>query len=148
MYSEVTHPGEPPWFSIVPVLCLAGLFTIISLFNLCKCSLYSCQSITCLPSALWKKSLLFPFSVEYYLWEISMCAYTCTGIHIVSAFMWPVGAVEMLVPTSATSYKLITILKAHCNIGHACDHLPIESYSDVCWYLGNRCSMTYVQKKR
>lgn len=76
-----------------------------------------------------------------------MCVYICTGIHIVSAFVWPMRAVDMFVPTSATSYKLITILKAHCNMGHACDHLPIESYSGVYWCLAKRCCMTHVQKK-
>lgn len=149
MYSEVPYPGEPPWFSIVPVLCLAGLFTIVSLCNMCKCSLYSCQSIICLQSTLWKKIPYFClfFFVQYYLGEICTCVYICTRIHIVSAFVWPMRAVEMFVPTSATSYKLITILKAHCNMGHSCDHLPIESYPDVYWCLANRCCMTHVQKK-
>lgn len=128
MYSEETYPGETLWFSFVPVLCLAGLQTNISLCYLCKCSLFSCQFIICLQSTLWKKIpyfCFFFFVVPYYLWEI--CVYICTGINTVSAFMQPMRPVEMLVPTSAASYGLITILKAHCNIRPFCDHLPTES---------------------
>lgn len=119
--------GGHLWFSFVPVLCLAGLHTIVSLY-LCKCSLYSCQSIICLQSTLWKKIPYFYllFFIPYYLWEICVCVYMCTGIHDVSAFMWPMRAVEMLVPPPASFYKLITILRAHCNFRPVCDHLPIE----------------------
>lgn len=122
----------PLWFSFVPVLCLAGLYTIVSLY-LCKCSLYSCQSIICLQSTLWKKILylyllffLLNIFCERYVY-VYICVHMYTGIHTLSAFMWPMRAVEMLVPTSATSDKLIIILKAHCNIRPARDHLPIES---------------------
>lgn len=121
------------WFSFLSVFCLAGLYAIVSLY-VCKCSLYSCQSFICLQSTqvLSEKKisyfcLFFFFCSILCMWERCMCVCICTGIHTVSAFMWPTRAVEVLVLTSATSYKLVTILKAHCNIRPACDHLPIES---------------------
>lgn len=76
-----------------------------------------------------------------------MCIHMYRNAHSV-CIMWPMRAVEMFPPTSAASYKLITNLKARCNIRPACDHLPIESWSDVYWYLANRCCVTHVQKKK
>lgn len=65
--------------------------------------------------------------------EICMCAYVYARIYrhthtpSMSASVWAMRIVETVVQTSTTSYKLIAVLKAHCNIKCAYDALPIES---------------------
>lgn len=61
--------------------------------------------------------------------ERDVCVHTYIHIHIdsMSAFVWAMRIVEMVVHTSTTSYKLITTLKAHCNIKYVYDGVPIES---------------------
>lgn len=61
---------ERLWFSFLSVFCLAELYTIVSLYVF-KCSLYSCQSLICLQSTLWKKDFL-----QYYICERYVCVYT------------------------------------------------------------------------
>lgn len=89
MYSKVIYAWESPWFSILPVLCLMGLYTVIILCYLFKWSLYSCQSITCLWSTVWKKDslLLIVFScsilsTERWYMERYVCVLTYIHVYI------------------------------------------------------------------
>lgn len=71
--------------------------------------------------------------LQYYRWRDDICRdmyvhlHMYTHTHSMSASVWAVRMVEMVVHTSPSSYKLISLLKAHCNIKYAYDDLPIES---------------------